>query len=752
VERLDSYAQTPDGLLLVVDGFSRPQVWDGFTAATTDAGLQPPTAPVALAGSASGNIVGDYYAFERFLDARGNVSDCSPQPARTTVNGAATGSIQDATQDTPIVVTSAGHGLASGARVRITGVQGNSSANGLWTISVIDGDHFALNASYGGDPYTSGGTWQSGAGLITFTGVQVPAEAKVVRRQLLRNTGGQASVFYVDVDTTDLVATTFTSSKDDSTLSAQEGVPLFNDDGSLNANSHGVPPYHKCVIAHHLGRMFMAVERAYDQGNVTVANGSTTVTGLNVDWPAALANRFLYVVGAPRSYQIASVDSATQLTLLEPYGGLSDTFGVYAVRPAPAERRLVYFSEAGQPESWPATNAFSLQEDGDELSGLVAFGSFLYVLERRHVYRFTYQTSPAVDGFVFKSLDRGCLNNRCWVVVDENCFLLDQQGIHSFGSAEASQPLSAQIQQLFQPGGSDLAGKLNWQAADLFHAAHYPSEETIRWFVCLAGERYPRHAVCLAYRAKRWWIEEYRVPVPSSCTGTYQGNRRVFVGSRGRKVLMLAEGWLDGPDPGAGTVRGTVTSATPLTLTDLAASFPAAGVVGNPVVLAEGRGQGQARTVLEVDGPTLVLDRPWSVLPDGTTTYQLGGVPWTWRSQWWPYAEGETNVSTRVALAFRPAASPSPAGLRLFNDWTEDPIPQATTRTPSFAEGMGSSADGTRLTIDLSKQHGNAQQRMDRHKERNVLAASRLSIELSGVVNDDPVRIYEVVLDGLETE
>src|SRR5438445_9513441 len=64
------------------------------------------------------------------------------------------GTITNATNTGPIVITSANHGLSSGALINITGVLGNPAANANWTITVIDANTFSLNGSagHGADP------------------------------------------------------------------------------------------------------------------------------------------------------------------------------------------------------------------------------------------------------------------------------------------------------------------------------------------------------------------------------------------------------------------------------------------------------------------------------------------------------------------------------------------------------------------------------------------------------------------------
>ncbi|NOT00867.1 MAG: hypothetical protein HOP29_09585 [Phycisphaerales bacterium] len=73
--------------------------------------------------------------------------------------------IADASNTTPIVILSFGHGLSSGTRVNVTGVTGNTAANDLFTVNVLDGNTFQLNGSAGNGAYTGGGQWTRVVGV-----------------------------------------------------------------------------------------------------------------------------------------------------------------------------------------------------------------------------------------------------------------------------------------------------------------------------------------------------------------------------------------------------------------------------------------------------------------------------------------------------------------------------------------------------------------------------------------------------------
>lgn len=78
--------------------------------------------------------------------------------------------ITGATNASPIVITSADHGLTTGTRVTISGVGGNTAANSTFVVTYIDADTFSLDGSTGNGAYTSGGNWNvTGLYSVTLT-------------------------------------------------------------------------------------------------------------------------------------------------------------------------------------------------------------------------------------------------------------------------------------------------------------------------------------------------------------------------------------------------------------------------------------------------------------------------------------------------------------------------------------------------------------------------------------------------------
>jgi hypothetical protein len=81
-----------------------------------------------------------------------------PQDLATAIGGP-TIHVTAASNASPIAITTAtAHGLQTGAQVTISGVVGNTSANGTFTITVIDNVNFTLDGSKSNGAYSGGGT------------------------------------------------------------------------------------------------------------------------------------------------------------------------------------------------------------------------------------------------------------------------------------------------------------------------------------------------------------------------------------------------------------------------------------------------------------------------------------------------------------------------------------------------------------------------------------------------------------------
>ncbi len=740
-----SYAETPGGMLLLANGIDPMQKWDGLSPTMEPAGIIPPAAAPALAGLNYGSITGFLVAYVRFLDDYGNCSNLSP--ISNILAAGFDGNIDQVNYNSTsgqVTVTSFQHGLTGTQTILISGVNGLTLVNGQWSVTVVDANTFTISGLViTSGQYTDGGYWTQGVASLVYSDVPTPVDGKVVRRQILRNLSGNLETLYVDIDTNDITSTVFGSAQQDDVLSGGTPVPLTYGDADLPfANANGVPPSHKTVIASHKGSIFAAADASYSVGHAQVAFNSVVVQGVQTAWQTTMVGRLFYFDGAQNTYEIAAVNEATQqATLSTPFVDNPSPYCLYTIRPNPGERRLIYYSEPGLPESWPAYNAIAVPEDEDQIIGIVSLGQYLYIIENRHIYRLTYQSDPA-SGMTFLVSHRGALSNRSYAETDQGMFMMDEVGVHLF-DGEHSEPISAEIQNVFQGDGtSNLA--IDWnQDQSLWHAAWDPIRTMVRFFVQMQGYDSMVHGICYNYMTKRWWIEQYPTAILCSANATI-GARRCLVGTEARRVLCLSEGNYDGVD-GSGWLTGTCTSATSTTLTDTAASFE--DVEGVSLTITAGTGVGQTAMVATNSDTTLTIVGEWGTTPDSTSVYQIAGIPWEWRTGWFRYLDEEESNSRDVDLTFKPLTIPGNIQIQLYYDHSSEP--RVWNRTIS-QDGV-STVDGSPLiTVDLEGAVGWARQRLTGHGDAYAFNDRFISVDLSGVQAGQAVRVSQLVIDGVE--
>ncbi|HVS80259.1 MAG TPA: hypothetical protein VHE60_00825 [Pyrinomonadaceae bacterium] len=87
----------------------------------------------------------------------------------------------------PIIITCTAHGFSTGDYVVISGVQGNTNANGTYVITKVNANQFILNGRIGNNNYTGGGTAYSYTAIPKSTnGTAIPGGSGITGRILIQ--------------------------------------------------------------------------------------------------------------------------------------------------------------------------------------------------------------------------------------------------------------------------------------------------------------------------------------------------------------------------------------------------------------------------------------------------------------------------------------------------------------------------------------------------------------------------------------
>lgn len=195
-----------------------------------------------------------------------------------TAAGAVSGCVQNpvtgATNVSPIVITtSANHNLSSGDYALISGVGGNTAANGQFLATVISPTTFSIPVA-GNGAYTSGGTVEGGNLGLVDNAIQrwaVPDGVTAVVASAAAHSIAVTATIYIP-STSGLTATAITTACSDAIAAYLESLPIG---GVTDASTHRVP-YNALV-----GVLF-AANRGTTSVTLTVPSADVTLAANEV--------------------------------------------------------------------------------------------------------------------------------------------------------------------------------------------------------------------------------------------------------------------------------------------------------------------------------------------------------------------------------------------------------------------------------------------------------------------------------------
>ncbi len=586
------------------------------------------------------------------------------------------------------------------------------------------------------------------APYILFSNLEVPTDQRIVRRQIFRNINGSEHVFYLDIDTEDLTSTSLISRNTDTQLANNFSQYIFDENNNNQIFLYGLPPDDKPYICEFNSVVFAAGFRVYRSGNASVTNGSVTVQGIGTNWHEAFAGR-KFIVDV-NEYLIIACDSSTQqITLDRGYDGEDDPYASYSVQPYYANSNLLNWSLSGYPEAWPIDNALQLPEDGDAITGLVTFANAMWILKNRSIYQFNYTYDPKRDGDYRIASQRGCVNQKCAVLVQNVCLMLDRIGVHVFKGQlpryeynvnTTPDHLSKAVGDLFRHDTSGV--RLNWNAnTDFWHAAHNQELCTIRFYVAMEGYDLPYHALCYDYMMDRWWVESYPFPISSS-SNSFALQGRPVVGGQDGKVYQPDNGPLDLIVPNGHSRLGVseVYSNVAMVLDDTPPDC-----VGTTVAIVAGAGRGQWSYILEQDGAYIEIDTPFLIQPDETSSLQIGAVPYILRSGSYDYPRIENSKAQAFSLGYNQNSTELEAYIGIEIEGNK---PRRIAAEAKWGSVTSSPVDPTRYKVNLTDEAEEAIINMDKARESDVPRAFKVAAIIDGFSGEEKPEFTDVVFAG----
>lgn len=765
------FAKGRNHVLVAVNGIDRGIRWDGLSTNAEPLGIDPPATNAVATPSTSGDY--EYIYGVRFLDddfgfvrpQQGTVmgftldpDDPGGQPSSLSPTSSVTGLL-----DSGVTYTYATLPTSSQSRVTklqifrslsgevetlylvatlgITGSVTSASSNaGKVKFLVADSSVFAV-----GEAFVMTGNSVSGYNT-THTITAINDATHITTTINYSSAGGSA--------TWTLAA--FSESNSDTALELLPSMAINAPDGRhFNARRFAPPPNSKPYVVAYLDRLWYMGSIHYTAGTVATA-GSATLTGTSTSWPATFVGRWISIQGETAPFLITARASATSITLDRAASTTASAL-YYAISPSPVERNQISFSEQDEPESVPETNVLPLQEntgDDDEITGVLPTGEGLVIGKDRHLVFLRAVRQPELDATPTNLTRRGLLSFRCCAWFEGTSYWMDQCGIYQFGGGGGGgnpEPIGDTIIDLWQQSTIDFS-KSKW-----FYAIVDPMLETIRWHVAFVGDTGTRPKRWLEFdiRANSWATGSSVEELGGACATVISGQPRVIYGGL-KDVLYLANEGLSDGIPTA--VTGSNSAFGPSTLNDGTKDFTALGVLtGTPVTITDGTGKGQTRTISVVASTVLTISTAWTTTPDATSSYAVGGIPWTCKTGLLEFdsvgPEGERYSKRSVRLVFNPTTNAAQLDIRRYLNHGSTPA-NAAASIDLGTNVVSRNADPDAIVNMLSSrdaqanQAGFAEWKFGGGMADRAQSARWAAIELRGVQTLDSVKLYQIDFDS----
>jgi len=212
----------------------------------------------------------------------------------------------------------------------------------------------------------------------------------------------------------------------------------------------------------------------------------------------------------------------------------------YAVDESGAEPNALYFSEAGEPESVPATNQVVIQSVGresDRITGMFPMDGSLYVCQQRSITRLTVTGNPLENASAQQVAQRGLLNDRCWVLHEGAVYAVDSTGMYAFDGS-GTKSLSDPVKEFWTDP------RMDFTQFGAFFVSLDSDQQVVRLHYPVTTGYSVERALCYSLVTQAWWEERYANHMGCVATAYKNGRPENYAGGSSG-ILQLNTGAAD---------------------------------------------------------------------------------------------------------------------------------------------------------------------------------------------------------------
>lgn len=312
---------------------------------------------------------------------------------------------------------------------------------------------------------------------------------------------------------------------------------------------------------------------------------------------------------------------------------------------------ILYFSYYNTPWYWPqgitdlslTAKIYTIpvgQGDGDVLTNIVSFYDYLLVFKTKSVWvlRGFDETDFSITKLEFMN-NVGCVGFRSARVVKNHCYFIDYNGIYRTDGS-LIEYIGAPMQGFFDPSSSATSEKIN--ASKLGDSVvvidNRKPLNCIRFSMASGSSNYNDLTIIYDYEDNQWFYDT-GYSAQSYCLRNTSGIDYVMRGDD--YGYIYTENYQEGD---GGVITSTSTGGnTSNTLKDTSLSMTVDFYKGVYIEILSGTNYGEKFRILSNTSNTFTIDGTWTVTPDTTSVYTVGGIDFYYLHKWDNYGNPATT-------------------------------------------------------------------------------------------------------------
>ncbi len=549
--------------------------------------------------------------------------------------------------------------------------------------NATDGDHLVriryrnTATGYVSNP-TATQTVTTSSQKIVISSAAVSIDSKVDEIILEATTAGGTVYYVADTKPNEAGGASLELDEADTALILREVI------GSGVGNAK--PPVFDSIHAHR-GRIFGIGLRGFDIG-CTFTNGSKTVTGSSFE--DAFASLSLQVSGE-RSYAIATIDSATQLTLTEDYAG---TNGLKTASFFRAAEDTLFWSGALLPEGWDEVNQARrvFQGRADRPTCIFSYYNDLMICGRRSMFRLSYDNNPLTGRIEIIPGDLGVYNNRCVVEAEGRIYGFGAGGIWA---------MSGLVPKLIsEPIYRKLEDQVDTDQFLKFFAIYDPDERVVQFHYVADGDSQPYEAACLDIQTGNWSFRSWRQPLVGGFTTVDTNNiARALVSDNTGYSWFLRDNRFDGVPSSLSSGVVTADSGASTTVIPVTETLPTSPSLEGATLYWPS--VDETRTIASNLVGSITVSSAFTNAPSAGTELWMGSIRLSLKTKWLGDAgrDKRKRIST-AGIRFVPSADGSDIELYTYLDFSANAEQVSSNAMDTWPSGVTVNDGDSYVTVN----------------------------------------------------